>query len=246
MSSSASSSSQGPLPGKISLIIPAHNEELNIGSLVTQSCEVLPQIASSFEIIIVDDGSTDRTTEVATHHMDPHAPGQLRIIRHREKMGYGITVGDGLRASTGDLIAFIDGDGQFDVHDLRHLAEHLGEADFVTGRRANRADNWKRKLTSGVFNILVKLLYRIHYDDVDCALKLMRRNFLDDALPLVSRSALLNTELYIKARRTHHRVVQVTIPHYPRTAGVHSGGRLIPILRAIRELIMLRWKMRLQ
>lgn len=232
------------MDGLVSLIIPAHNESENIGPLVAAAAGVLPKLARRFEIVVVDDGSTDDTVGVATAALPPDSPGEVRSVRHAQKMGYGLTVGDGLRAARGDIIGFIDGDGQFDVRDLLKLSPRLRDSPFVTGRRRIRQDNWKRKITSGVFNVLVTVLYRLRYRDVDCALKLMTRPFLQRAMPLVSRSALLNTELYVKARRMGVTPIQVEVPHYPRLAGVHSGGRLIPILRAIRELILLGWRIR--
>jgi hypothetical protein len=95
-------------------------------------------------------------------------------------------------------------------------------------------------VVSGTFNVLVRLLYGISYRDVDCGFKLMRRELLELAKPILARSALLNTELYFKAERSGLTIRQVGITHHRRIAGVRSGGKLIPILRAIRELMRLR------
>jgi hypothetical protein len=87
------------------------------------------------------------------------------------------------------------------------------------------------------------VVYGIHVRDLDCGLKVMRRQTLDAAMPLLARSALLNTELYFKAQRSGLRIRQVPVAHYPRLAGVRSGARLIPILRAIRDLLWLRLRL---
>ena len=113
-------------------------------------------------------------------------------------------------------------------------------ADLAAGWRRRRADPRYRLVIAGVFNLLVRLLYGVRVRDIDCGLKLMDRTVLDAAAPLLARSALLNTELYFKAKRSGLRVRQVPVPHYPRVAGVRSGARLIPILRAIRDLVWLR------
>lgn len=227
------------LDGLLSLVIPAHNEAANIPGVVRRCCTVLPTLASDFEIVLVDDGSTDGTADRAREAMGPPA-GRLRVVRHDRKSGYGVTVADGLRASRGDWVAFMDGDGQFDIGDLRVLTDRLPDHDLVAGWRRRRADPWFRSVISGVFNILVRALYGIRYRDIDCGLKVMRRVVLDASAPLLARSALLNTELYFKARRSGLRIVQVPVPHHPRIAGVRSGARVIPILRAMRDLVRLR------
>ncbi|MHB1575658.1 MAG: glycosyltransferase family 2 protein [Candidatus Dormibacteria bacterium] len=227
------------LAGLLSLVIPAHNEEANLPRVLGAALPVLRQLADGFEVVLVDDGSHDGTVRVSREAMGPDQE-RLVVVSHSHKSGYGITVADGLRAARGDWVAFIDGDGQFDPRDLRLLASRAAEADMVTGWRIHRADPWHRSVVSNTFNVLVTLLYGIHYRDVDCGFKLMRRSVLDMASPIRARSALLNTELYYKCRRSGLRVVQVGLTHHPRLAGVRSGGRLLPILRAVRELVRLR------
>ena len=227
------------LDGSLSLVIPAHNEAENISRVIRQCIQTLPSLAARYEIVLVDDGSTDDTVAVAQEAMGADV-ARLRVVRHPRKSGYGITVGDGLRAATGDYVAFMDGDGQFNVEDLKTLVELVGRADMATGWRKRRADPWFRLVIAGVFNLLVRLLYGLRVRDIDCGLKLMRRSVLDNAAPLLARSALLNTELYFKSLRGGFRIAQAPVPHYPRVAGVRSGGRLIPILRAMRDLVRLR------
>jgi glycosyltransferase involved in cell wall biosynthesis len=202
----------------------------------------LRALASDWEVVLVDDGSTDDTVAVARAAMGQDA-GRLRVIRHQRKSGYGITVADGLRAARGDYVGFMDGDGQFDPGDLRTLADLMPTADLATGRRRRRADPGYRLVIAGVFNILVRALYGVRVADIDCGLKLMRRRVLDASAPLLARSALLNTELYFKSQRSGLRIRQVPVSHYPRVAGVRSGARLIPILRAIRDLMWLRLRL---
>ncbi len=231
--------SRGHLAGLLSLVIPAHNEADNLPRVLPAARQVLTALADEFEIVLVDDGSTDQTVAVARREMGD-AGARLRVVSHAHKLGYGITVADGLRAARGQWVAFMDGDGQFDPMDLARLAEQGVDADLIAGWRQRRADPWHRSVVSHTFNILVRLLYGISYRDVDCGFKLMRRQVLDAAAPLLARSALLNTELYFKAQRSGLRVTQVGLTHHPRLAGVRSGGRLRPILRAVGELVRLR------
>jgi glycosyltransferase involved in cell wall biosynthesis len=230
------------LDGQLSLVVPAHNERDNVGPLLHEALTTLPGLAPSFEIILVDDASTDDTAAVAHAAMAQHAAA-LRVIRHDSKAGALLSVADGLRAARGAYVAYIDGDGQFRVQDLAMLANRLADADLVAGWRARRADPWFRSVISRVFNVAVRVLYGIRYRDIDCGIKIMRRAVLDAASPLLGRSACLNAELFFKTQRCGFRIAQLSVPHYPRQAGVRSGGRLIPILRAVKELVSLRWRL---
>jgi glycosyltransferase involved in cell wall biosynthesis len=228
-----------PLDGSLALVIPAHNEALNMSRVIGGCRAVLPDLSRDWTLILVDDGSTDNTVETARAALGVEA-SRLRVIRHESKRGYGIAVGEGLLAADTDYVGFVDGDGQFDPADLRRLAALMSEADLAAGWRQRRADPGYRLVIAGVFNVLVRLLYGIRVHDIDCGLKLMRREVLEAARPLRARSALLNTELYFKTHRSGLRIEQVPVPHYPRVAGVRSGARLVPILRAVRDLVRLR------
>lgn len=232
------------LSGLLSLAIPAHNEAENLPGLLERSRRALPGLAADWEIVLVDDGSTDGGADAARAAMGEDA-GRLQVVTHAVKSGYGKTVGDGLRAARGDYVAFMDGDGQFAPEDLGRLVALIeAGADLAAGWRIRRADPWHRSVVSKTFNFLVRLLYGIRFRDLDCGFKLMRRSVLERTAPLISRAALINTELYFKASRAGFRIAQVGIPHHPRLAGVRSGGRVRPILRAIRELVVLRWRLR--
>ena len=213
-----------------------------MAKVIGESIATLDRLAPEWEIVLVDDGSTDDTVALARAAMGAAAI-RLRVISHEGKRGYGVTVADGLRAARMSYVAFMDGDGQFDPADLTRLADLMTTADLAAGWRRRRADPRYRLVIAGIFNVLVRSLYGVRVRDIDCGLKLMRREVLEAAAPLLAGSALLNTELYFKCQRSGLRVVQVAVHHYPRVAGVRSGARLIPILRAIRDLVWLRLRL---
>jgi len=224
----------------LSLVMPAHNESENLRWLLPHLSEVLPRLAKRFNVIIVDDGSTDDTGLVA-ESLGRELGIDVRVVRHEHKSGYGAAVGDGLRAADLEYTAFTDADGQLDVADLALLVPLLKNADLVGGWRLSREDPAFRSVISGVFNRLVLLTLRIEVKDVNCALKLIRTESLA-RFELHSKSALINAELYWKIQMNGGRFAQVGVPHHPRRMGRRSGGRLFPILRATKELIEIRFR----
>ncbi len=220
--------------------MPAHNESENLRWLLPHVKEVLPRVAAHFNVIIVDDGSTDGTGRIA-ESLARELGIELRVVRHARKSGYGAAVGDGLRATDLEYSAFTDADGQLDVADFALLVPHLKEADLVGGWRLSREDPAFRSVISGVFNRLVLMTLRLPVKDVNCALKIIRTDMLR-SFQLHSKSALINAELYWKVQEHGGNYVQVGVPHHPRRMGRRSGGRLIPILRAMKELVEIRFR----
>jgi dolichol-phosphate mannosyltransferase len=223
----------------VSLIIPAHNEAENIGHVLCDVMQVLAEGGRSYEIVLVDDASEDDTVGAARTAMGEDA-ANLTVVTHRQQRGYAITVCDGLRASRGKVLAFMDGDGQFDPRDLGRLIAGLDRADMVAGTRKRRADPWYRSFVSGVYNRVVRLTFGIRERDFDCGLKVFTRAVWSGVTPIRARSAVFNPEIFFKAHRLGFRVVQLPVEHLPRLAGRRSGGRLIPVARAMRDVIRLR------
>jgi glycosyltransferase involved in cell wall biosynthesis len=227
---------------ELSLVLPVHNESENLRWLLPHLASTLPRLAERHEVVVVDDGSTDGSGALA-RRLAAGLGLELLSVHHERKSGYGATVGDGLRAARLSFVAFTDADGQFEVADFALLIPLLDGADLVGGWREVRQDAAMRSVVSWVFNTLVLVLYRLPYRDLDCAMKVMRREVID-SVDLRARSALLNTELYYKARHAGWRIAQHPVPHHPRRAGRRSGARPRAIARAIKELIVFRWTMR--
>ena len=223
----------------VSLTIPAHNEAENIGRVLRDVMPVLAEGGRTYEIVLVDDASQDDTAGAARIAME-EAASNLTVVTHREQRGYAITVCDGLRASRGKILAFMDGDGQFDPPDLGRVIAALDHADMVAGIRARRADPWYRSFVSAVYNRVVRIAFGIRELDFDCGLKAFTREVWDGVTPIRARSAVFNPEMFFKAHRLGFRVIQIRVEHLPRLAGRRSGGRLIPVARAMRDVIRLR------
>ena len=229
------------LPGSLSLVLPAFNEEDNIGQVTREALTALPRFTDEFQIIVVDDGSRDRTAEIVTALA--RQDQRVRLVRHDRNRGYGAALVSGFNATSGDYVMFMDADRQFDINDLRLLVPFASDYDIVAGFRMERNDPLHRRVFAETFNVAVRVLFGVHMRDIDCAFKLFRGDLLR-SLPLTAPGALINTEIQAKARRQKARVQQVGVHHYPRVAGSPTGGNPRVILRAMRETLVLWWKMR--
>lgn len=231
------------LPG-LSFFFPARNEELNISPMVAQGLTDLPAYADQVEVIVVDDGSTDGTGTIADAlaRTDP----RVKVVHNRPGRGYGGAVRAGFTASTQPYIFFTDGDQQFEVKDFGRLAEALTpDVDAVIGYRIKRADPFRRLLVSGVYNRLIKLLFAGGWRDVDCAFKLFRADVFE-RVPLSSvksNGAFFSPELLITLRAHGIRMREVGIPHHPRMHHEPKGAPPKVILKAVRDLFLLRLAM---
>jgi glycosyltransferase involved in cell wall biosynthesis len=223
------------------VFFPCYNEEENVGRVVGRAKEVLEAIGADYEIIIVDDGSKDRTGEIADEMAE--ADGRIKVIHHSPNRGYGAALQSGFRAATKKLVFFTDGDGQFDIGEIKLLLPMIEQNDIVCGYRLDRKDPIIRKINGWLWTRLVNLLFGMKIRDIDCGFKLFRREVVAD-MPMSSAGALISAEILARATRKGSRIAQVGVHHYPRTAGKQTGAKLRVILRAFKELFALYKKIK--
>jgi glycosyltransferase involved in cell wall biosynthesis len=217
----------------MSVIFPAFNEEGNIRRTIEAALEVLPQVARSWEIIVVDDGSSDATAHIC-EHLKARYP-EIEVISHGRNRGYGAALRSGIVAAKYDLIFFSDSDGQFDLRELQQLICWSEDYDIVAGYRANRQDPLHRRINALGWNVLVRLVLGIKIRDIDCAFKLFRRAVFDQ-VQIRCVGAMVNTEILAQATRLGMRIHQVKVSHFPRRHGKQSGANVHVIVKAFREL----------
>jgi glycosyltransferase involved in cell wall biosynthesis len=230
-----------PPPFGVSAVLPAYNEEAIIERTVHHVADVLAGLTDSFEIVVVNDGSRDRTAEVlaSVQEREPGLP--LRVVTHPANRGYGAALASGFDAARKDLVFLTDGDKQFDVAELATFLPHVDDAtDLVIGWRRNRADPPLRLLNAWGWKLLVNALFGYTARDIDCAFKLFRRRAWE-SLTVHARGATFSAEFIVKARRLGFHVVELPVSHFPRTAGSPTGARPDVIMRAFRELFQL-WR----
>ncbi len=233
-------------PGRVSelsFFFPAHNEEANLEALVDEALGALPELAQRFEVIAVDDGSRDGTPALADELARRH-PQVFRVVHHPVNLGYGAALRSGFRAARYGLIAFIDGDRQFRVADVGLLTERLAASDspdVVVGYRLHRADPPIRRWYARIYRLANRIFFGVRVRDIDCACKLFKRESLT-SIRVASGGAFFTAELLIKLRFAGRRVVEVGVPHYPRTAGSPTGAKPRVVVRAMRDF----WSLRLR
>jgi glycosyltransferase involved in cell wall biosynthesis len=218
---------------RLSIVLPAYNEAANIELAVARAGEVARRHCADYEVIVVDDGSTDRTADLVRGlAADDDA---VRLVQHPRNLGYGGALKSGFQAAKLDLIFFTDADNQFDLEEISEFLNLIQSVDVVAGYRIKRCDPASRRAMARAWNYLVRALFYVPVRDIDCAFKLFRREVFD-GLELDSVGAMVNTELMVKLGRSGFRVVEVGVTHFPRTAGTPRGARPSVIIRAFIEL----------
>ena len=220
----------------ISFVLPAYNEAGNITRAIVDVVASAERHCSTYEVLVVDDGSIDNTAQLVLEAANRHP--EVRLIRHGRNRGYGDALRTGFLSARMDLVFFTDADNQFDMEDLGLLVPWADHVDVVAGYRIHRQDPLMRRINAWGWNRLVRVLFYVPVRDIDCAFKLFRRSALEE-LDIESVGALVNTEIMVKLGRTGKTVVEVGVHHRPRTAGVARGAKASVILRAFIEV----WQM---
>jgi glycosyltransferase involved in cell wall biosynthesis len=233
--------SASPTPPHLTFFFPAYNEEENVERTVELALEQVGPMVNSLEVLIVDDGSSDRTPELA----DRLAAADSRVrVHHQPNRGYGGALKAGFANASGSVIAFSDGDLQFDLKELRLLLDRLDDAqrkpvDAVIGWRIKRRDPLHRLFIAKTYNAIVSVAFGLRVRDIDCAMKVFRREVFD-GLRLDSDGPFLSAELLIKLRARKVPMAQMGVHHFPRAAGTNTGASFVKILRTFRDLGRLR------
>jgi dolichol-phosphate mannosyltransferase len=230
------------MPGKLpelSIFFPFWNEEENIETIVTKAIPQAEKIADKWEIIMIDDGSADRTLQIAKKLAEKNK--NLLIYSHFPNRGYGAALKEGLTKSKYKYIVFNDGDGQFDFSEVGKFTKLIRNSDIVIGFRKKRNDTSiiKRLLLMNLLKIWNLIFFHFYYRDIDCGFKMFTRGALNKIGPLRSEGAMITTEILTKARKKKLKIKEVDITHYPRTRGKQSGANFPVIIRAVLESLQL-------
>lgn len=219
---------------RLSLVLPCFNEQENIEQTTREAFAWMASAGVGGEVIVVNDGSKDRSAEILKRLCTefPH----LRVVHHETNQGYGLAIRSGCDAAKEEWIAFVDSDGQFHIADLQKLIDACPDCSFVTGRRRPRADPFIRVAYGKVLGLMTWMLFGIWIRDVNCGMKMFKKEIWPKIRPLYGVEKLFNTEMFLRLRDEHIPYVQVDVPHYERRAGSPTGGSLRVIRRMFEEL----------
>jgi uncharacterized protein (TIRG00374 family) len=201
----------------ITVFFPCYNESENVEKQALDVDRVLREITDDYEVIIVDDGSTDGTSEIADRLAEEHE--HVRVVHHPYNLGYGVALKRGFKEAKKNLVLYTDGDNQFDIRDIKKMLPLMREGvDMVVGYRADRKDKPLRKFVSRVYNFVIRVFFGLKVRDIDCAFKLFRRSVFD-RINIKSERFLIDTEILVKSKRAGLSVVESEVKHLPRTVG---------------------------
>lgn len=218
----------------LSIILPAYNEAANIYSAIKAADDIAKEVAQDYEIIVVNDGSTDDTgviLDALTIHFD-----KLRPV-HQKNKGYGGAITTGFKNAEKEWIFFTDSDLQFDLRELKEFIPYTENHDYVLGHRQERADSKKRKLLQNLLKVWAWVFFGVPFwiKDIDCAFKLMRATEFKSLMPFYSEGGIISSEFVSKIVKSTKKIVQLPVSHYPRKHGSQTGADMKVVKKAITE-----------
>lgn len=227
---------------ELSVFFPFWNEEKNIEKVVHNALPVIKQSAKEWELLLIDDGSSDKTLEKAKEIA--RNIRNVKVITHSPNRGYGSALKEGFTHSKYKYIVFTDGDGQFDMQELPKFIEQIRMHDIVIGYRKERKDELSRHVLMNMLKVWDSIFFRFYYRDIDCGFKMFKKNAVDQISPLRSEGAMITTEILAKAKARNLSIAQVAVSHYPRKHGKQTGANVPVVMRAIFESHILWWDIR--
>ena len=226
----------------VSAFFPCFNDAGTIARLVILANETLREITNDYEIIVVDDGSTDHSV-VALEELLKSGSVPLRLVRHPCNLGYGGALRTGFAEASKDWVFYTDGDAQYDVAELRKLLALVDDGiDVVQGYKLTRQDAWHRVLIGAVYRKVARIMFRLKIRDVDCDFRLIRRAVLQK-ISLERNSGIICLELVRKLQDAGARFIEAPVHHYRRTYGRSQFFTAPRIAEVILDMVRLWWRL---
>jgi glycosyltransferase involved in cell wall biosynthesis len=223
----------------LSIILPVYNEEENIKKVIKEIDDffVSQDIFENYEIIIVDDGSKDRSSEILKEIRSHYS--NIKAISHHKNLGYGRALISGVQSARYPLFFFMDADGQFNISEIDKLISHVEDYDIITGYRHNRKDSFYRVMLGKIYSWLVFLLFGLKLKDINCGFKLFKRETLNLENMYNSNGGVFYTKIFLKAKG--YKIKEVPVEHFPRLKGKQTGASPRVIFDAMIDLIKLKY-----
>jgi glycosyltransferase involved in cell wall biosynthesis len=223
---------------RLSVFFPAYYDEKNIDKVVYKAVKVLESEGlKDYEITIIEDGSPDNTGEVADELATIYP--KVRVIHHEKNKGYGATLWEGFTTARFEYVFYTDGDNQFDLEELRKFIALIPYSDMVVGYRKKKQYSTYRKLTSFIYNFILRIAFKIDFIDIDCAFKIIKTD-LFKKITVSTKDAFIDAEIMINASLLGYSFTEVGVTHLPRIDGLSTAARPSIIFRTIGEIIQFR------
>ncbi|MGB6838904.1 MAG: glycosyltransferase family 2 protein [Microgenomates group bacterium] len=223
----------------LSVFFPAYNEEANIEKTVKRAKEILLKTASEWEILIINDGSKDKTLEISRKLAK--SDKRIKVVNHGVNKGYGAALKSGFHNAKYSWIVFTDSDGQFDFSEIKKFLPLMKNSDLILGYRLKRADSFIRRIYTFVWGMIPAILWGLNVRDYSCGFKVIKKRVFETVQPLVGEEKVTQIEMLVKAKRKGFRFAEVGVHHYPRKYGAQTGANIKVVTKSIIDLFKL-WK----
>ena len=194
----------------VSFFFPCYNEDSTVAKLIEKTDSFAREYFDDYEILIINDGSSDKTKEIAERYQSQNP--RVRLVNHLQNMGYGAALKTGFREAKKDYIFYTDGDMQFDVKELKPHLNKINSDTVLSGYRAQRRDTATRKLSAKIFNLVVLTFFGLNVRDIDCAFKVYPKEIVDK-MDLKSEGAMIDAEMLVKSKHLGKKIEQFS--HFP-------------------------------
>jgi len=219
----------------IAIVFPVYSDEATVRTVSMKSLKILSDIASRYKVIIVDDGSPDKSGEIADEIAAKYP--DVLSIHHDKNLGYGAALNTGFEYSRDyDWICFTDGDDQYDVNELYHISKLFQHYDLIITFRYSKIYGTMRLFISYVYNLILRILFKSPFRDHSCGLKVIRSHVLND-IAVTSNSPFVGAEIIIKSMVRGYPIGEVGIRTYPRRFGESHSTSIINIIMSIKDML---------
>jgi len=218
----------------LSVFLPVYNEEKTIDSVISGMIDVIEPLAEDYEILLINDGSTDRSKDAILRWMQKK--DRIRLINHETNLGYGAALKDGFTNANRDLIFYTDADMPVDLHDIKKILPLMEQYDLVIGYRINREDTPRRFIYSKIYNFLIRVLLGVKVRDANFSFKCVRKEVIKKC-NLSAMSVFIDGELLAEAVRNNFTIKEIPIVYKPRKHGISNFDNMKVAMATGKELI---------
>ena len=223
---------------RVSVVVPVYNDQATVREVVMQACNMLRRCADEYEVIVIDDGSPDSSGKIADD-LANEFPNEVRTLRNAHNRGYGAALKRGIEVAHYDWICTVDGDNEYDVHDLEKMLNLRNYYLLIIAFRYKKLYSASRIFISFIYNMVLRWMFRMPFRDVSTGIRAFHRSILED-IEITSDGPFFGAELAIKAMLRGYPVGEIGIQTFPRSFGSGSTVTMRNIMLTAGDLLRVR------